>query len=72
MWLSDPENYEAQYTNGNGELLTIQRATGGPWEGEPLLVVHDDPPSAVTAPLMIDRGMIDWLREQCDRLEAEL
>lgn len=59
----------ASHRNSQHERVTIERVGGGPFEGEHVLVVHDDPPprgSGVAAPMLLDEGTRAWLREQLD------
>jgi hypothetical protein len=64
----------AEHFNSQGERITIDRASAGAFEGQPLLVIHDDPHPAgtgVAAPMLLDAGTRRWLRRQIDELDAE-
>ena len=54
----------SSHTNDEGEHATIERVTGGEFEGRLILVIHDDYPSQVRAPMLLDEGTIEWLKRQ--------
>ena len=51
----------ASHVNSEGERITVEIAHGDGFEGRLLLVIHDDPPLAVKAPMLLDSGTADWL-----------
>ncbi|KKN73749.1 hypothetical protein LCGC14_0396970 [marine sediment metagenome] len=57
---------EDEYWNTQRERITIERAGVHPFEGQLLLVIHDDPPprgTSAKAIMLLDSGMIHWLHE---------
>lgn len=71
-----PDTYlTAHHVNTEGEFLTVEHLAFGPYAGQWLLVVHDDPPPRGTgtrAPMLLDRGTRDALRRAFDLIdEAE-
>lgn len=58
------------HVNSEREKITVDRVMSGPFKGQHLLVIHDDPPSTTTAPMLLDKGTRDWLRSVLDRIEA--
>lgn len=52
----------SEHRNSEGEMATIQRVRSGPFAGRLLLVIHDDPPSTIRAPMLLDEGTRAWLR----------
>ena len=55
-----------RYVNSEGEVLTIEKVETGPFEGQQLLVVHDDPRprgTGIRAPMLLDDGLRAWLKE---------
>lgn len=54
----------ATYTNSEGEEMTIERVTRGDFAGQLVLVIHDDYPSKVRAPMLLDEGTREWLLMQ--------
>ena len=63
-----------EYWNSQREYITIERANMHPFEGDLLLVIHDDPPptgSGKAAPMLLDSGMIHWLHEATGEMILE-
>lgn len=56
----------ASHVNTEGERITIERMVGGEFDGQFLLVIHDDAPSPHFAPMLLDEGTRDWLRTALD------
>lgn len=52
----------ASHTNSEHERLTIERTNAAGFEGQLLLVIHDDPPFSVKAPMLLDEGTQRFLR----------
>lgn len=71
-----PNTYlTTHHVNTEGEILTVEQLVFGPYAGQWLLVVHDDPPpsgTGIRAPMLLDRGTRDALRRALDIIdEAE-
>lgn len=63
-----------RHTNTQHETIEVAVAGPGPFQGAPLLVIHDDPPPVGTgtrAPMLLDAGTRRWLRAQLDRLDED-
>ncbi len=58
------------YVNSENERVSIEYATAPPFEGKPLLVLHDDPPSPVKAMTLLDKGLINWLLKELGELNG--
>lgn len=61
----------ASHTNSERELLTIERANSEAFAGQFLLVIHDDPPLAVKAPMLLDEGTQQFLRTFLDSIARD-
>lgn len=60
------------YNNTNGEIISIEEIPSGEFKGRHVLVIHDDPwpsGSGFKAPILLDEGTQNWLREMLDKLE---
>jgi len=63
-----------KYTNSENEVVSIQKLGWGPFEGQHILVIHDDPPplgSGAEAPMLLDEGTRKWLQRQLKIMEEE-
>lgn len=63
----------SNHYNTEGERIAIERANTPRFEGQPLLVMYDDDPpygTGIAAPMLLDKGTREWLREQLDLLDA--
>ena len=61
-----------KHVNSENEVISINQLGPGPFEGQYLLVVHDDPPpqgSGQQAPMLLDEGTRKWLLKQLNTLE---
>lgn len=62
----------ASHTNSERELLTIERANSEAFAGQLLLVIHDDGPLDLKAPMLLDEGTQRFLRTfLCLRCDGE-
>ncbi len=58
---------EDEYWNTQRERITIERASVHPFDGQLLLIIHDDPPprgTSTKAMMLLDTGTIHWLHER--------
>lgn len=58
----------SNHTNSQGELTTIETVDSGQFQGQLLLIIHDDNGSAIKAPTLLDQGLAEFLRAQLDIL----
>lgn len=64
--------FRMEHSNSESELISIDRIEAGPFEGQYLLIIHDDPPpegTGIQAPMLLDRGTRDWLRQGFARVD---
>lgn len=64
------------YINSENEPVAIRKIGSGPFEGQYVLVIIDDPNPVtgerVEAPMLLDKGTREWLREQIDWIDNEV
>ena len=60
----------ATHFNSQGEKITIDRVAVGEFQGQLVLVIHDDAPGWTEAPMLLDEGTRLFLIEQCRDLDA--
>lgn len=58
----------SNHTNSQGELTTIETVDSGQFQGQLLLIIHDNNGSATKAPTLLDQGLAEFLRAQLDIL----
>lgn len=58
------------HINSEGELATIERCTGGAFEGRPLLCLYDDD-TPVVAPILLDDDTRKWLVREVVHLDHD-
>lgn len=54
------------HVNAENEKITLDRVMSGPFKGQHLLTIHDDPPSHARAPMLLDEETREWLRSILD------
>jgi len=60
-----------EHVNSQGERITIERPTSGPFIGDLILVIYDDPPLCTPAPMLLDDGTMEWLSRSLADLRRE-
>ena len=57
----------SEHINSEQERISIERVIGGRFDGQYLLVIHDDDSPrgrpGTRAPMLLDAGTADWLSE---------
>ena len=62
-------NTTAQLTNSQNELMTIVEITAGPFTGQSVLRIHDDPSVSNTVAIhLLDKETIAFLLEELPKL----
>lgn len=54
----------SEHVNSEGERISIDLIRDGAFAGQRCLVIHDDAPSQALAPMLLDEGTEQWLRQQ--------
>ena len=64
-----------EHRNMEGELISIEISDAPRFQGQLLLVIHDDPPpngSGIAAPMLLDHDTREWLRNALDVVDEFL
>lgn len=62
----------SSHTNSQFERVSIEPARAEAFEGQPILILHEDGPLNRTAPMLLDHGTAAYLVRECIRLYPDL
>ena len=63
------------HTNSEGERIGIEPIEKGPFAGQHLIVIFDDPPpkgSGKSAPMLLDLSTVFWLKQSLNQIIGEM